>query len=465
VSARPRAWSPRPARRVIGRALWLCLCLYLVGGGRAGVAWAQSERYPPSSVDVDERERASSFWERVLHPAGQRYEHRVAAARALLAQPDGQAAEQALTHLDEAVAMAPGHPEGHWLRGVAGERLRRWDVCAASYGRVFAIEPGYVPGLVPPGRDPSWALDAGLGLCLARRGDYEAALVNFKRIASRGVTGAAQSPVAVYTAETYMALGRLSEAIDVLALASRHQPSTARIEHALAAAHDRREMPDQAREHLRAALRLAPLGALEAPDQVFIPAEQALYSLGLAYAELGEPERALIYFRHYLHAHGDGPWRQRAQQHVERLARIPRAPKSIAITNPGNVDAAAVPAAVERIEPALQACVRSLPGVLFSVRLIQLEGGGSAARSAEQRPSQRSLQRSSRSASRRSPSPAPRSAIGVETQVVHRLPDVTEDAVAEAQRCLETAAQDIALPRSRSQASDYMMVTFQVIAR
>jgi tetratricopeptide (TPR) repeat protein len=423
-----------------GAALAACVVLCLWG---SGAALAQSKRYPPPPVDVDDVETASSsFWERVLHPGGRTYELRLAAARTLLEQPDAQAAAQALPHLDQAVAMAPDHPEGHWLRGMAAERLRRWDLCAESYGRVFAIVSdrgrSYTPALAPRGRDPAWALSAGLGLCLAQRGDYEGALIHFKRVAGRGVSGTAE--VHAYLAETYMALGRLAEAVDVLAQVTRQQPSTARIEYALAAAHDRREMPDQAREHLRAALRLGPLALLEAPDQVFIPAEESLYYLGLAFMEHGEPERALLYFRHYLHVHGAGPWRRRAMQHAERLARAPRPPGSISIANPGGVDPAAVRAAVDQAETGLQACVRPLPGVLFSVRLTRVHGSDAAGRGQG-------------------------SALGVETQVVQALPGVAEEAVAEAQRCLEAAAQGIALPRSRSSAGDYMMVTFPVIAR
>jgi tetratricopeptide (TPR) repeat protein len=430
-----RGARARPALLALG--VGVVLCAFDHG---AGTALAQSERYPPPPVDIDDRAAASSsFWERVLHPGGRSYELRIAAARTQLEQLDAHAAAEALAHLDQAVAMAPDHPEGHWLRGVAAERVRRWDACAESYARVFAIDPEYVPALVPRGRDAAWALDAGLGLCLAQRGDYEGALIHFKRIAGRGVTGAAE--VHAYLAETYMALGRLAEAIDVLALISRQQSSTARIEHALAAAYDRRQMPDQAREHLRAALRLGPLGLLDAPDQVFIPAEESLYYLGLAYIEHGEPERALLYFRHYLHAHGDGPWRRRAAQHAERLARTPRAPQSLTITNPGGVDPATVRAAVDQVEAGLQACVRPLPGVLFTVRLARLQGSDAPGRGQAS------------------------GALGVETQVVQSLPGVAEEAVAEAQRCLETAAQRIALPRSRSRGGDYMMVTFPVIAR
>ena len=407
----------------------LALCVHDPGPARA-----QSERYPPPPVDIDERAAASSsFWERVLQPRDRSYELRIAAARAQLEQP--HAADEALAHLEVAVGLAPDQPEGHWLRGVAAERVRRWDVCAASYARVLAIDPAYTPPLVPRGRDASWALDAGLGVCLAQAGDYEGALIPFKRITSRGVAGAVE--IHAYLAETYMALGRLAEAIDVLTRVTRQQASTARIEHALAAAYERRQMPDRAREHLRAALRLGPLGLLDAPDQVFIPAEESLYYLGLAQVEHGEPERALLYFRHYLHAHEDGPWRRRAGQHAERLARGLRGPEAITVTNPGSVDPTAVRAAVARAEAGLQACVRPLPDVLFTVRLTRLQDSDARGRGA----------------------------LGVETQVVQSLPGVAEEAVAEAQRCLEVATQSIALPRSRGQAGNYMMVSFPVIAR
>lgn len=422
-------------------------CLALPGVRGPGVrgpgvrpALAQSERYPPPPVDVDERVRApSAFWERVLHPADPSFQPHLAAARALLEQPDGQAAAQALPHLEQAVALAPDHPEVHWLRGLAAERLRRWELCAESYGRLFAMDPAYTPTLVPRGREAAWALDAGLGLCLAQRGQYEAAIAQLKRIASRGAV-----PFEVYVnmAESYMALGRLAEAIDTLVQVSRHHNPSARAEHVLAAAYDRRQMPDHAREHVRTALRLGPMALLDAPDQVFTPPEESLYSLGLAYAEAGDLERALFFFRHYLHVHGNGPWRQRAQQHAERLARAPRTPRSISVSNNADpMDTATVLAAVERADPGLQACVQAVPGALFSVRLTILPGSDRTARGRA------------------------RVGLGVETQVASALPTVEEDAAAEAQRCLEAAAQGIALPRPRTPAGNYTMVTFPVIAR
>lgn len=401
----------------------------------SGRALAQSERYPPPPVDVDDRAAATSaFWERVLHSGGRSFELHVAAARTRLEHPGGHAAVEALEHLDQAVALAPDHPEGHWLRAIAAERVRRWRVCAASYARVLAIDPAYKPALVPPGRDPAWALDAGLGLCLAQDGDYEAALTHWRRIAGRAPT----AEVHVYLAETYVALGRLAEAIDVLSLFSRQQASTARVEHALAAAYDRRGMPEQAREHLRAALRLSTLGLLDAPDQVFIPSEEYLYYLGLAYIEHGELERALLSFRFYLFLHR-GPWRRRAEQHAERLARAGRSPRAVTITSPGRAEPTAVRAAIEQAEAGLQACVRPVPGTLFSVRLTQVQGKDTARGRA-----------------------APP---GIETQVVQSVMGDSAEAVAEAQRCLESVAQGVVLPRAGGKPGEFMAVTFLVIAR
>ncbi|HWN67472.1 MAG TPA: hypothetical protein VNM90_07515, partial [Haliangium sp.] len=58
----------------------LALC-----AGSDGAALAQSERYPPLPVDVDDAETArSSFWERALHPGGRSYELRIATARTQL---------------------------------------------------------------------------------------------------------------------------------------------------------------------------------------------------------------------------------------------------------------------------------------------------------------------------------------------------------------------------------------------
>lgn len=405
-----------------------------------GVAGAQSRRYPPAPVDVDQGERArSELWERVLHPERERYQRQVAAARFLLDDTGGRDEARALEHLDSAVALAPGRPEAHWLRAVASERLQRWDVCAEAYGRVFALEPAYEPELLPGGRKARWALDFGLALCRARSGDYEGGVAHLRRILGRGLTGEAQ--VYLHLGESYMALGRLAEARDILELASRQHPGNARIEYALAAAYDRSQMPDRSRQHLRAARRHnRSLALLEAPDQIFIPAEEALYYLGLAYEDAGNTDRALIYFRHYLHAHAAGPWQRATRQRARRLAAAPRTSGAIEISDTDVMDREAVALALERVDAELQACVRALPSALLHVRVTVLLGSGSGGRERA------------------------RGAAGVKAQVVHSFATEAE-AQAQAQRCLESVAGRISLPLPRGRAGGYVTVSFPVIAR
>lgn len=424
----------RRARLAHGLVAGALAWMWLAAG--AGPVAAQSQRYPPPRVDVDQLEGARSrFWERIIHPESERYQRHVAAARSLLDDSGARDEAGALAHLEGAVALAPDLPDAHWLRAVAHERLQQWDACAAAYGRVFAIDPAHAPELLPEGRKAPWALDFGLALCRARSGDYEGGVRHFRRILGRGFTGEVR--VYLHLGESYMALGRLAEARDILELAGRQQPGNARVEYALAAAAGRSQMPDQERRHLRAAREHnRSLALLEAPDEIFIPAEEALYYLGLAYEHAGDTARALIYFRHYLHAH-TGPWQRVTRQRVQQLAAAPRSADAIELSDPAAMSRAAVVEALERVDEELQTCVRALPNALFHVRITVLLGGGPRGRA--------------------------RGATGVKAQVLHGFA-IEAEAQAQAQRCLESVAGRVPLPRPRRRAGGYVTVSFPVIA-
>src|SRR5690606_9194714 len=108
----------------LGHGLLASALAWMWLAAHAGTAAAQSRRYPPAPVDVDQGERArSELWERVIHPESERYQRHVAAARFLLDDAGERDEARALGHLDSAVALAPDRPEAHWLRAVASERL------------------------------------------------------------------------------------------------------------------------------------------------------------------------------------------------------------------------------------------------------------------------------------------------------------------------------------------------------
>ncbi|WP_428265276.1 tetratricopeptide repeat protein [Haliangium sp.] len=415
----------------------LALAVAALVGVAAAPALAQSKRYPPPPVDADDVERSPSrLWEEVLHPRRGHYERLVVAARDLLARDRAGAVEEAQKLVEEARQLMPDGVEAHWLAALVYERTHTWQACAEAYDRVYALDPDYRPGerpgSLPAGRQAAWALDYGLATCMAQTGAYERAIAHWTRIAGRGFS--AEARVHLPLGETYMALGRLAEAIAVLRAADERASKQPRVDYALAVAYDRNEMPGEARRHLLAAWAKNPsLGALEDPGAIFIPAADGYYYRALAHAERGMSPTALVFFRHYLARAGDGPWAPRAREHIAALA--PAASSSALVVASGSlaVDRDTLGEAVGRIDAELQACVRPFPSVLFRLRVNLLAA------------------------------PRVRRTVGVKAEVVHAF-DADDAAVAAAQGCLEGVAEGLPLPvPARAQGS--LTVDLPVIAR
>lgn len=425
----------------------------LVGVALVGTGHAQSRRYTPEPVDFDrEREQKSALWERVLHPGRKRYQHRIAyATEVLLNQRSDRAEAEAEEVLRSAVDIAPDRPLALWWLALLQERRAEWQACADTYGRVFALEPDYEPPAkashvrLVESRDPRWALDMGLARCLAQTGEYERAIVHYKRILGRGITG--EPRVHLHLGEAYMALGRLREAIHALATANKLQPGNWRINYALAAAYDRDEQEARARSALQSALRHdITLTRLRSGSITFTPAADRLYHLGLAQVARGKTEWAIAYFRHYLHVAGEGPWQGRARQHLADLARAPvPGPGAIEVSGREPGDTGAIAAAIGRSAGALRGCVAPVPGALFEVRLTALGRGATRQRR-----------------TRRPPGDAA-AAAGVHADVVLSFATDDEDITA-ARQCLESVAETIAIPRPRDGSSRYTTVKFVLIA-
>lgn len=413
--------------------------LAMLVAGQHQAAEAQSRRYPPVPRDADaDAELHSNLWERVLHPNQTRYEQRVRRAERLLGQRDDQAHQEALATLQSAIELAPAAPEAHWLMGLVHEQSGHWAACGAAYDKVFTVAPDYQPALVPGERKAAWALDFALALCHAQAGAYERAIDHYKRILSRGHTS--DAVIHRHLGQTYMALGRLAEAIDALRTALRQNPQHVRTHYALAVAHDRNEQPAEARRYLDSARRYdRGLGHLDDPREEIIPAGDVLYYWALAHENAGNRAWAVAYLRHYLHDAGAGPWARRARAHLSLLA-ADLAPAS-AVDIEGALDRDAATAAVARADQALQACVRQVPRVLFEVRVTEI------------------AQASTRAAAGRPGGPAR----GVKAQVLYAAATEVE-AQSQAQRCLEAVAEGIDLPRPGSGDRRYAGVRFPVIA-
>ncbi len=169
-----------------------------------------------------------------------------------------------------------------------------------------------------------------LGICQARAGRLAEAE---RTLAEAAVTGNANGEIWMRLGEVRIALGKLEEAIAALeSAAEQTDRREGLIRWLLAGAYDRARRPaeaaeqvgqgDQARSRVRvAAQRAAPLLGTRRGSR---------YLQGLAYM-MGEqlrPDYALIYFRYFLKAAKDSPWRKRAEEHLREL-KVGELPETI----------------------------------------------------------------------------------------------------------------------------------------
>lgn len=403
-------------------------------------------RRPVKREDADTpAEQYSKLWDRTVMPHQKRYMALIDPARRIVAEGRLTITAEVKDSLRAAIELIPELPEAYWFLAVLQEREQDWQGCADSYGRLFAVAPALTPLDPPAGRDPRWALDSGLALCHAQAGQYEQALEHYKRISSRGF---GQEPqVSRELGRTYMALGRLREAIEALSIAQRAQPDDTRLSYDLAVAYDRDEQEAKAQAMLEHALRRdRGITLLDAPGQFFAPEEDRLYYLGLAHAGLGDVVLATAWFRMYLHAAGAGPWAARARVHLDELGREPLlSARNIKLT--GNEQSARdqIVAAVVALTDQLSECLSPVPGLVLDVRI-----------TATGRSSGRIV--GSRAEDPRVP-PA-----GVRSEIRYSQATDTDEATA-AQQCVEDVASRIAMPRPKGDESRFVTAIFSLIAR
>jgi tetratricopeptide (TPR) repeat protein len=186
-----------------------------------------------------------------------------------------------------------------------------------------------------------------LGLVYSRTGAYEDALAEYDR--ALGLVETERRPVAyerygravLYgnSAETLMALGRLSEAIDRY----RQAEATATVgdiewelaEWGLGVALDRDEQLAKSREAIQRALDFDPTMAHLTDDSVFFePSGDKRYYEALGHEIAGDRELALSAWRAFVAESSNSPYARRARAH---LAALEHAPAGAASVNPSRV--------------------------------------------------------------------------------------------------------------------------------
>lgn len=408
----------------------------------------------PEAVDVDEEsETRSSFWERAVEPNRAEWDLRVKRAGQLIKHSNKQSLSQAVALLREAIRLAPEQPDAHWYLGQVYFLMGKFDACAASRKRTAVLAPDYeVPGVY---RAPS-NVDEGIGVCLSLGGDFTGALRHFKRTLAKGDDPRTASyAIRWRLGETYMALGRLDEAIGALKEAVRLGRRDFIVHYALATAYDRNEQAARARAAMEMALRHDSTQSLLARRDLHIsPPEDVHYYDALAKMQppirKREPHTivrnlamAIIKFRRFLAEHENGPWTRRARAHIRALSR-----ESITVAGHwqrGAAGLAAKPtrAAIEGAHRELQACARPTPGVLYTVRITALT------RSRRGEPTRFG---------------AARPVAGVRT--LHYEEIETEPVkIARAKECIDRVASGLKLPKPKGPPGESVTLEFPVVAQ
>jgi len=431
---------------VRGHLAKAALLALLAAGGARSAAGA------PPLLDVDlppdydeESEQKSDFWDRALEPARQKYDDLVEKAVQQLKQMDRSARDLGIAYLRDAAKLAPELPLAHFWLGRAEGQNGNYAACAQEIGRALEADPTFVAPPWPEAPDAEWSGRFELALCRAQAGDFEAAVDGLRRILASGTGSGEPAKLALVhwrLGESYMALGRLDEALAALQQASRLDAWNVNISFALAVAFDRDEDPTSSRDAMSRALEREPRvssGSLYAAGRAWIPPEDQSYTLGLAYLASNEAPRALYYLRRYIASTGEGMWTARARGHLEAAQAGAIAGRDLSVRGSGSIDEAKSTAAIGKLDGELQACVAKTPDLLLSVAVTRVVPGGDQKADTARLP-------------------------GVRAAVIEQG-NLKADVLKSATACVETAAGKIALPKPTGPAGAYVTATFSVIAR
>lgn len=348
-----------PARAIVG-------LVGLVIFGLASPAWAQSRRYPPAPVDKDAEQAAKSdLWNAAITPERHPYQDLIRGATEALAQRTTDQTLEAIKKLDQAIQLLPHEPVGYRLRGDAQLERRAWAQCAAD----FAAADAYAPRDDESPRARA-ELHRKLGLCQARAGKLGEAE---KTLAETAASGSASGEVWMRLGEVRIAMGKLDEAIAALrsAIDATDPAAQAMIHFLLAAAYDRARRPALATAEASEGTRIdRQLATLQNPVVPPLGAGELDYMLGLAYSAdpLVRPELALAYFRRFVAAAPESPWRKRADEHLREL-KASELPEALTRTGTAQLDLEAARAVVRRAMPAMRACLARHPSVVLEIEI------------------------------------------------------------------------------------------------
>jgi len=336
----------------------------LVAGLTAPAA-AQSRRYPPAPVDKDaENATRSSLWNAAVTPERHPYQTLIRAATDALNQRTLDQTTEAIKKLDAAIKLLPREPEAYRLRGDAYLERKDWPRCTADYVTADAT-------LRREDETPRAMADLHrkLGVCQAHAGKLGDAE---RTLAETAASGNASGEVWMRLGEVRIAMGKLDEAIAALrsALESTDPSSQSMIHFLLATAYDRARRPADALFEAGEGLRLdRQLLALQNPTFPLLGAGETDYMQGLVYStEPVRAEYALAYFRRFILAAPESPWRRRADDHIRDI-RTAELPDSLTRGGSAPLDLEGARGAIRRVMPQLRGCLARLPAVVVEVEI------------------------------------------------------------------------------------------------
>jgi len=405
--------------------------------GLGAPAWAQSRRYPPDPVDKDaEQATRSDLWNAAITPERQPYQSLVRAAAEQIGQRTAAATLEGFKKLDQAIQLLPREPEAYRVRGEANLERRDWAQCAAD----LAAAEAYTQRDDEPPKAMT-ELRRKLGLCQARAGKLGDAE---KTLAEAVASGNAASELWMRLGEVRIAMGKLDEAIAALrsALDGSEPAAQPQVRFMLAAAYDRARRPADALVEAGEGLKLDhQLTVLQNPAIPSITPGEVDYMLGLAYsADKPRPEFVLAYFRRFLKAAPQSPWRKRAEEHI-RDVRATALPESVGRTGTATIDVDAARTSVRQAMPQMRACLARHPTVVVEVEI---------SRAGPRTPATDRLR--------------PRFFSPPDGVTVRRaVGDLADDELDAIDRCLQPLASRVAMPPAKERDTFYK-ATFNVVA-
>ncbi len=428
------------------------LCSLALTFALGGVAVADNAKDRPKDFD-EETENRSEFWERALHPNKQLYANRLKRAQRFLNRSDRQSRTTAERLLRDALKLQPDAPEAYWYLGILHFRNKDWAKCAKQHARMFKKYPEFKPKY--DRRNPR-SVDMSLGMCNALSGKYETAIKHFKRILSRGQTNLYK--VHWRLGETYMALGRLKDAIASLKNALRLY-SDGLVRFALAAAYDRSEQLALARPLLSRA-------NFGYRNEQIIPAADKVYYRALKAQHQGKTQKALLYFREYVNRAQGSQWLPRAKHHLKSLKVSKLTTKQFDLAGSAKLNLNLLATRINQAQPKFQACLTKAPGLLLNVRLVTKKVPGKKTlkriRPYYKRRYGHYRYRRGRRGYYRRPSSYRSFPPGATVTIEYQF-GTTPEAAREAVQCAQTVATNLKIPKVSGSPGEWRKIVFSLV--